>query len=55
MALRLAISENLKQKGVGVSEFKTGDIVVLTAGSMRMAVESAEKNKVAEKGWGDLF
>jgi hypothetical protein len=30
-----------------VSEFKMGDIVVLTAGSMRMAVEMIEKDKVS--------
>lgn len=29
-----------------MSEFKVGDIVVLTAGSMRMAVESLEKGRV---------
>jgi hypothetical protein len=30
-----------------VSEFKMGDIVVLTAGSMRMAVEMIENDKVS--------
>ena len=34
------------KKGFGVSGFKIGDIVVLTAGSMRMAVESIDKEKV---------
>ena len=33
-----------------MSEFKVGDIVVLTAGSMRMAVESVDKEKIAT-GW----
>ena len=30
-----------------MSEFKVGDIVVLTAGSMRMAIESVSKGKVS--------
>ena len=30
-----------------MSEFKIGDIVALTAGSMRMAVEAADKDKVS--------
>lgn len=30
-----------------MSEFKIGDIVVLTAGSMRMAVEEVAKGKIA--------
>ena len=30
-----------------MSEFKMGDIVVLTAGSMRMAVETIDKDKVS--------
>lgn len=30
-----------------MSEFKMGDIVVLTAGSMRMAVETIDKDKIS--------